>query len=364
MNNRRGGRRNNYNANNSGNFSTPAKANNYDNNKVVTPQQGGNNDSNNTYVKPAPVEAPPPPEIKDELITSVTESVSDEVVEGAEGEKKSRWFGMKKKPIRRKDKRMRQNRRLRKMLAPKTALMALNELFGAQASEYNVHGNSNSFTAEITLNGKRFIGNGQSKTAAKNDASEKALRDIVIDKLAKFPKSDLTSFPARSAAANDEGGDVEMVDGEDKGEEEDVPMIHLASFALYKLFNEWENDGYKIPDFRSNGPSNVVPMEVIKPESGEKKTIQHKMRTELPPNADTTHPCMLLAMMRPGLSYNDLGSEGTTPSVIHKVGITVDEQVFIGEGKSKKIARKSVAEAACRELFGVNYVEKIDISDM
>lgn len=168
------------------------------------------------------------------------------------------------------------------MLAPKTALMTLHELFGAHASEFNTLGQMNSFSADITLNGKRYIGTGSSKAAAKNDASEKALRDIVIDKLSKFPaKSD------KPIGAID---DVEMADAQDKSDDDDVPMVHLASFALYKLFNVWENEGYKIPDFKT-GTVEKEPAVEATPEK------PRKVRTELPPNPETIHPCMLLSMV-------------------------------------------------------------------
>lgn len=64
--------------------------------------------------------------------------------------------------------------------------------------------------------------------------------------------------------------------------------------------------------------------------------------------------------MRPGILYNSLGVEGMSPNVVHKYGLNVDGQVFIGEGKSKKTARKAVAESANRQLFNVNFIEKVE----
>lgn len=63
--------------------------------------------------------------------------------------------------VRSKEKRARQNRRLRKMLTPKTALMALNELKG-NVSEYKVSKNEFSidFNAKITVNGTEYTGFG------------------------------------------------------------------------------------------------------------------------------------------------------------------------------------------------------------
>lgn len=183
--------------------------------------------------------------------------------------------------MKRKEKRHRQNQRLRKILAPKNALMTLHELFGARVSEFNTQGQMNSFQADITLNGKRYIGNGPSKAAAKNDASEKALRDVVIDKLSKFP--------FKSETNDNEQDDVEM--SEEQKEEDNVPMVHLASFALYKLFNVWEGEGYKIPDFKTG----TVEKELQT--SSDKEGLPKKVRADLPPNAANLHPCMLLSMV-------------------------------------------------------------------
>jgi hypothetical protein len=76
-----------------------------------------------------------------------------------------------------------------------------------------------------------------------------------------------------------------------------------------------------------------------------------KVRAELPANNLTMHPVMLLSVMRPCTTYNDLGSQGITPAIIHTVGCTVDGQSFIGQGKSKKEARKRVATEILMKLF-------------
>jgi hypothetical protein len=76
-----------------------------------------------------------------------------------------------------------------------------------------------------------------------------------------------------------------------------------------------------------------------------------KIRTELPPNSTTMHPVMLLSVMRPCTQYSDLGSQGVTPNIMHTVGATVDGDNFIGQGRSKKEARKRVATEILVKLF-------------
>lgn len=159
---------------------------------------------------------------------------------------------------------------------------------------------------------------------------------MVIDKMRKCPK--------KAAAENGSAGDVEMVDA---NEEDEVPMTHLASYALHKLFAEWADEGFEVPDFKAlfSGAEGAAAKEPNVPAP----------RSELPPNAGTLHPAMLLAQMRPGVQYQDLGSQGTTPNVIHCMGVTVDGNQFIGNGKSKKLARREAAKVACQEIFGVEF---------
>lgn len=157
---------------------------------------------------------------------------------------------------------------------------------------------------------------------------------MVIDKMKKCPKKAVTD--------NGSGGDVDMTD---VNEEDEVPMTHLASYALHKLFAEWAEQGFEVPDFKvlfSGGPEVAV----------EKANVPAP-RSELPANANSLHPAMLLAQMRPGITYQDLACQGTTPNVIHCMGVTVDGKQFIGNGKSKKIARREAARFACQELFNV-----------
>lgn len=187
---------------------------------------------------------PPLPETKNDVLAVVDMDSSAD-----DGDKKRRWNrGNNRKRPSLREKRIRQNNRLRKLLTPKNALMALNELSGITLSDYTISPKESGFLAEVLVNNVRYEGRGSSKIAAKNNASEKALRDQIIQKMASIPKK-VPSSKAESTADGD--NDVEMAD--DTISEETVPMMHLASFALYKLFNEWESDGFEVPDLKNNG---------------------------------------------------------------------------------------------------------------
>lgn len=66
--------------------------------------------------------------------------------------------------------------------------------------------------------------------------------------------------------------------------------------------------------------------------------------------------------MRPGIQYSDLGFDGTSPAVVHKVSVEVDGQSYLGSGRSKKIARKLAAKSACSTLWNVAFVEQAEDS--
>lgn len=59
--------------------------------------------------------------------------------------------------------------------------------------------------------------------------------------------------------------------------------------------------------------------------------------------------------MRPATQYIELGCEGTTPNIIHRVGVEVGGSQFVGEGRSKKLARKAAATQACNMLFNCSF---------
>nr|XP_036676054.1 double-stranded RNA-specific editase 1-like [Drosophila suzukii] len=258
----------------------------------------------------------------------------------------------KKSSERTRDKKQRQNRQLRKSMLPKNALMALNEVKGVTISDFTIESNPDGgFTAVVTVSAVQYEGKGLSKMSAKNAACEKAWRDFIIAKM--------TPKPNRTRNSNSENGPEPMETNEDEGDaqEDDLPMLNLASFAIYKLFAEWEREGYVVPEMHpsasgapSAGGENVPPVPAV-PKEPKKPPV----RTELPSGWETMHPATILCIMRPGLIYVDHGASGDKPNVLQHLGIVVDDQEFTASGRSKKIARRNVAVEVCNTLFGTNF---------
>lgn len=168
--------------------------------------------------------------------------------------------------------------------------------------------------------------------AAKNNASEKALRDIIIQRMAQSPRGTALKtvndpqqqtntgkpidslFPAAPALQSyltkhivfriDDlfHDDVDMVDngdGDDKADDEsEVPMMHLASFALHKLFSEWQAEGFEIPDFKAGAlPAAAgagAPLESMLVDKPAKQAGTPTNRSQVPEDAAAMHPTTLL----------------------------------------------------------------------
>ncbi|XP_058983297.1 double-stranded RNA-specific editase B2 isoform X2 [Musca domestica] len=335
----------------------------------------------NTPVKAPPVQQPPPAPtpvpapVQQPQVFENTENpegnpfkdndselnVSGLVDENGKVKFKKIFAVRKKASVRAKEKRIRQNRRLRKTLVPKNALMALNELKGVSVGDFVINSNPNGgFIALVTCNNNQYEGHGISKTAAKNSACEKALRDYIIAKMRERPRK-MSNGNNANAMDTSEGNDTSG-DGNDavNEEAEDVPMVNLASFAIYKLFSEWENEGFIIPEMHpasaAAASGNISDNESM---AGVKEPKKPPIRTELPPNWEAMHPASLLCFMRPGVTYTDKGTTGEKPNILHTLAITVDNQEFEACGRSKKIARRNVAAIACNTLFDTNFDEEM-----
>ncbi|XP_017070549.1 uncharacterized protein LOC108107519 [Drosophila eugracilis] len=218
----------------------------------------------------------------------------------------------KKDSDRRRQSKSNLNHYLCKTLIPKNALTILNELNGVIIYNTSVkRDHEEQFKASMIINSKEYVGQGPSKLSARNAASEKGLRDIFIEKIN---------------------------DGKDS-----LPMKQLASYALYKLFKEWQNEGFNNTALLSDMQCGL-------------NGFQQKplLRTELPSKWKTMHPCAILHHMRPNSSYKFLGPTVCQHTIIFNMGMNVDDQEFKASGTSKKIARHNLAELVCNKLFGTN----------
>lgn len=91
--------------------------------------------------------------------------------------------------------------------------------------------------------------------------------------------------------------DNENDNNDNNDDEGEVPMLHLASFALHKLFSEWQAEGFEIPDFKT-GAFSTSPIESMIVDKPTKQPGVPPKRVQVPDDANTMHPTTLLCMVR------------------------------------------------------------------
>jgi len=249
----------------------------------------------------------------------------------------------------------RRNFRLKRMIIPKNPVMILNELLG-KTIQFDVadplqHGPNFYFMARTVYEGQEFIGNGPSKTIAKNIAAEHLLQYITTQTCVKQEA---------------ETGDQEKP----QTFETETPWTALASLAMFKLFNDWQAQGYTLPSelvknsactnwqqqqdkFPGLAPEDTVSEKKQKP----KKEKVEKVRVDksLPENPLMRHPVQLLNEMKGQLDYEETGREGVPPNCIFTITVQIGEEKFSGQGKTKKDAKKGAAEAALSKFYDLKY---------
>ncbi|XP_050077943.1 uncharacterized protein LOC126564864 [Anopheles maculipalpis] len=289
------------------------------------------------------------------------------------GTKKSRQFI--KKPLNalerkrsEKERKARQLRRLRKWLMPKNAIVALRELQGPGMTEFTVNTNGQETKAEIIINKVKYEATAPNKNLAKAKASEKALRDLMFAQMSRVKQQRTTAAQpwqqlGTTATTADQVDGAPAIKTEPEAmecvESEDLPMEHLAAFALHKLFAQWESEGYEVPFVKT---SRAKVAALAPAENGAGSSIMPKVTktvADLPPNASTYNPTALFAYMRPQISYEDLGTNNDKLNREFIAGLRSDGRYFIGKGRSKKLARKAAAIDACKDLFGVVFDKSV-----
>ncbi|CAL4156101.1 unnamed protein product [Meganyctiphanes norvegica] len=262
------------------------------------------------------------------------------------------------------------NIRIRKHVQPKNAVSCLNELVtGVVYNTEQEGGVGQHFGVSVTVDGNSYHGYGPSKQIARNNAAEAALVSFVKP-------------PVPKAAGQEEDNEIE-----DK-----TPWATLASFAMYKLFNDWKDGrigtnhsqafpGVAQPNLQGffnqmvGGPrpvtvsaptstsTNIISQYLGTPAAGGMKSPDSannantpfvaKPAKQIPDNAAAMHPVMVLHQMRPDIQYNTNKTTGEDKKPYFYVSVNIDGQQFTGEGQNLKKAKFQLARDAIYALFGV-----------
>ncbi|KAM0728635.1 Double-stranded RNA-specific editase B2 [Formica fusca] len=261
--------------------------------------------------------------------------------------------------VNKKLKRLRMNQRLRKTLQPKNAIMVLNEMkAGVQFTFPETQGpmTNSLYLVHAELDGKTYVGQGLSKPLARQNAAENALKALLLEKMtAASMKARIDAESDGQANSSSDGIKEDSMNEDstpmDTNTEDEIPWSSLASFALYKLFLEWHNQGTSVP----------VPRPGLPATKGAKKDNPNAPKTpiqkELPPNPVNIHPVMLLNQMKPGLTYVELSRVGNPPNTMFTLAVEIDGIEYSGTAKNKKDAKKASAKAALLALYNLTYPE-------
>jgi len=332
----------------------------------------------------------------DAEMNEVPENVTDMKEEEANGDSQENGDSPKKKPWQRGVKeggvrklpkdvlKRRKNFRLKKLIVPKAPVMILHELLGSTVQfdvtdpvPPHMPNMPILFTAKTVYQENEFLGKGPTKSIAKNICAEQVLQFITTQSCLQANKN---GEKMDTEAAEEENGEEQSeANGDTKGAksfETETPWSSLASLAMFKLFNDWQAQGYQLPPELVRGSGMTIaaerpvptgpagpgagPIPVVGEKPIEKKQKPKKEKTEkgektLPENHLSKHPVQLLNEMKGPLEYEETGREGEPPSLIFTMTVKVGETSYSGVGKSKKDAKKAAAEAALLATYNITY---------
>jgi len=235
------------------------------------------------------------------------------------------------------------NIRLRRMISPKPPVQILEELIQQEHGEMSFNflepvmdGGMQLFTCEVSINGEVFSGTGPSKPIAKNIAAEGAIHAFITNSV-------------QSAESGPETEDIA----------DNAPWTALASLGLFKLFNDWQSQGYSLPQQFMSTPSPIqknmaqfgTPNIQPDPNTPQGNFIQQPAK--MPQDPTSKHPVMLLNELYPGVTFE--GSLGLAAGNLFSMTVEVQGRSFQGTGRSKKDAKKACATAALKSLHDIEY---------
>jgi len=274
----------------------------------------------------------------------------------------------KSKPLPAAIRKKRINFRLRKLLSPKSPLMVVNEMVGsvsynfidAPAGGGMAPGIPHLFTAQCVVDDQTFSGTGPSKQIAKNICAEHVIQYVVTKKCNENRNKPVVD--QQMADPNVQPSDESIEENAKPTIEDETPWLQLASLALFKLFNDWQAQGYVIPAELLKNPNDPNNPTNIPQQGGQDVQMGHapapkapKKAKEIPPNPTDRHPVQLLNELKGGVVFSVVGTTGVTPNIIFTMGCEVDGQQYQGVGRNKKDAKKHCAMEALKALYNIQY---------
>jgi len=262
---------------------------------------------------------------------------------------------------------------MKQLVAPKPPNKILNEMMGGPMKyEYcenpplppGVQETEKMHTLKVTIDGDVSSGTGPSHEIAKNIAAEHAIMGVVA---------------RRYGAIND------MVAKGMKSKEEllleDETPFELASIAIFKMLNEWEANGFHLPQdledvlytshrfvpvkermgwIRGSNLGYTTALQDQDQSQGGQDYQGHwpgarkrPMRMPDQKALENKNPIAFLNEVRGTVEYVDLGQWGVYPNITYTVGANIEGIPYSGTSDNKKEAKKQCAIDILTRLYRI-----------
>ena len=171
------------------------------------------------------------------------------------------------------------------------------------------------YECRCRVQGLEFIGEGLTKNQAKESVTEIAIQGLIS------AKCELTE-----------------VDGEDH-----CPWPQIASLALYKLYNDWQSQGYELPrELTSSSGWSEPTSEHFGAPAGPAVKFNHLEVNKAPLQVLNE----MIAKMQLNIELECTGEVGTACDKTFTFSVTINDKVYSGQAKSKKMAKQAAASSA------------------
>lgn len=340
---------------------------------AATPNRGNQNQS---YAQQQQAKTPAPKTPAQPEVKPIVKPVLQETEANGVKKQKPEWQLRKIDP---ETKRLRQNARVKKVVKPRPANMVLHEMYPDIVYKIDeVASNKTSiYRVHFELNNKNYSGEGFSKSQAKQNACEQALKALLLERVAKEQELEKTAEKAEP---------METEESHKKPATDDFPWGKLAAFALQKLMDSWTEKSEVsvpnhpiIPNHPGYGPGpypgpyghpnhvsfsnyagpgsyqNFPPQgeRALKPAVVKKQSAPRK---NFPENPLEYNAVALFNQTWPNTepSYDTTTVEGKPQ---HSAALSLEGYQFSASGKSKKEVKLQMAKAVISTLKGVKYPE-------
>ena len=124
-----------------------------------------------------------------------------------------------------------------------------------------------------------------------------------------------------------------------------APWPQIASLALYKLYNDWQSQGYQLP-------RELTAVEAAAVDGGQAAdTSRHAGGVGLGKKKDEEKPPLQLlnemaSRMKLTLSYDLVSEVGMPNNKVFSYAVKILDKTYSGQAQSKKLAKQAAASAA------------------